>query len=98
MTIGGRIGRRATLLGSASATLAASLPAFAQQKPSVIKVGIATFLSGPASVFGVPGRMAAEMLIDEINEGGGIQGVKLQPIFVDEGPGVDHLVGEFRRL
>ncbi|EFH11368.1 receptor family ligand-binding protein [Pseudoroseomonas cervicalis ATCC 49957] len=67
-------------------------------KPAEIKVGIATYLSGPASVFGVPGRQAAEMLFDELNEAGGIGGVRIRPVFVDEGPGVDHFVGEYRRL
>ncbi len=67
-------------------------------RPSELKLGITTFLSGPASVFGVPGRQAAEMLIEEMNAAGGIGGVPVRAIFVDEGPGVDHLVGEFRRL
>jgi branched-chain amino acid transport system substrate-binding protein len=49
-------------------------------------------------VFGVPGRQAAEMLVDEINAAGGIEGVPVRAIFVDEGPGVDHVVGEYRRL
>jgi branched-chain amino acid transport system substrate-binding protein len=38
------------------------------------------------------------MLIDEINAQGGIGGVPLRAYFVDEAPGTDHLVGEFRRL
>ena len=63
-----------------------------------IKVGIATYLSGPASVFGVPGRQAAEMLFDGLNAQGGVAGVKARPIFVDEGPGVEHFAGEYRRL
>jgi branched-chain amino acid transport system substrate-binding protein len=67
-------------------------------KPAEIKLGIATYLSGPASVFGVPGKQAAELLLDELNAAGGIAGVKVRPIFVDEGPGVDHFVGEYRRL
>jgi branched-chain amino acid transport system substrate-binding protein len=67
-------------------------------KPAEIKVGIVTILSGPASVFGVPGRNAAEMLFDEINRAGGIGGVPVRPIFVDEGPGVEHTLGEIRRL
>jgi len=85
----------------AGSLLAAGRPAWAQapaQKPAEIKVGIATFLSGPSSVFGVPGRQAAELLFDEVNAAGGIGGVKVRPIFVDEGPGVDHFVGEYRRL
>ncbi|MCI0755197.1 ABC transporter substrate-binding protein [Teichococcus vastitatis] len=93
--------RRAALLGAAgigSLALAGRAAQAQPAKPAEIKVGIATYLSGPASVFGVPGRQAAEMLFDELNEAGGIGGVKLRPIFVDEGPGVDHFVGEYRRL
>lgn len=88
---------RRTAFAVAALALAA-IPAFAQQKPAEIRIGIATFLSGPASVFGVPGRNAAEMLIDRVNKAGGISGVPLRAIYVDEAPGVDHLVGEFRRL
>ncbi|GGG38402.1 ABC transporter substrate-binding protein [Caldovatus sediminis] len=68
------------------------------QKPAELKVGITTFLSGPASVFGVPARHTAEMLFEEINRAGGIGGVPVRALFVDEAPGTDHLVGEFRRL
>ncbi len=57
-----------------------------------------TFLSGPASVFGVPSRKACEMLVDQINAAGGLAGVPMRAFFVDEAPGTDHLVGEFRRL
>jgi branched-chain amino acid transport system substrate-binding protein len=68
------------------------------QKPAELKVGITTFLSGPASVFGVPARHAAEMLFEEINRAGGIGGVPVRALFVDEAPGTDHLVSEYRRL
>lgn len=85
--------------GFGSVLLPSSLSAQAPAgKPSELKIGITTFLSGPASVFGVPGRNAAEMLAEEINREGGIGGVPVRLFFVDEGPGIDHLVGEFRRL
>ncbi|CEJ09873.1 hypothetical protein BN1110_00144 [bacterium YEK0313] len=92
--------RRAALgaLGAGVLVLAGRTAQAQAAKPQEIKVGIATYLSGPASVFGVPGRQTAEMLFDEINAAGGIGGVKVRPIFVDEGPGVDHFVGEYRRL
>ncbi|KMO30488.1 branched-chain amino acid ABC transporter substrate-binding protein [Methylobacterium variabile] len=95
--------RREALVGAGAAGASLMLPggsAWAQgaAKPAELKVGIATYLSGPASVFGVPGRQTAEMLFDEINAAGGIAGIKVRPIFVDEGPGVDHVVGEYRRL
>ena len=92
--------RRAALLGAAAGGLVLAGRASQAQprRPAEIKVGIATYLSGPASVFGVPGRQAAEMLFDEVNAQGGIAGVKARPIFVDEGPGVEHFAGEYRRL
>ena len=72
--------------------------AFAQDKPAELKIGITTFLSGPASVFGVPAKAAAEILIDELNAQGGIAGVKLSATYIDEGAGGDKLLSEYRRL
>ncbi len=90
---------RRTLMGAllgAAALLAA--PAFAQDKPREIKVGITTFLSGPASVFGVPGKQAAEMIAESINRKGGIGGVPVSLSFIDEGAGGEALVSNYRRL
>jgi branched-chain amino acid transport system substrate-binding protein len=83
-----------------SAVAAASAPtvASAQAKPAELKLGITTFTSGPASVFGVPAKAAAEIWIDEVNAKGGLNGVKLVPIFIDEGGGGDKLLSEYRRV
>ena len=72
--------------------------AFAQTKPAELKLGMTTFLSGPAAVFGVPGKAAAEIMIEDINATGGVAGVKLKPIFIDEGIGGDKLLSEYRRV
>ncbi|GGJ09393.1 ABC transporter substrate-binding protein [Neoroseomonas lacus] len=90
--------REALTAGFGTVLLPATLSAQPAQKPAEFKIGVTTFLSGPASVFGVPSRKACEMLVEHINAAGGIAGVPVRPIFVDEGPGTDHLVGEFRRL
>lgn len=97
------LGRRGLLqaaaaVGSLALAGRSAIAQGAGQKPAEIKIGIATFLSGSSSVFGVPGKQAAELIIDQLNETGGIAGVKLRPIFIDEGPGVDHFTGEYRRL
>ncbi|MBP6899177.1 MAG: ABC transporter substrate-binding protein [Burkholderiaceae bacterium] len=84
-------------LAAAALTLAAGL-ARAQDKPAELKIGITTFTSGAASVFGVPGKAAAELLIDEMNAKGGIGGVKIVPTFIDEGIGGDKMLSEYRRL
>ncbi|NOG69714.1 ABC transporter substrate-binding protein [Roseicella sp. DB1501] len=89
------------MLGAAATSgslLFAGGQAGAQQKPAELRVGITTFLSGPASVFGVPARQAADLLFEEINKAGGIAGIPVRAFYVDEGPGTDHLVGEYRRL
>ncbi|MFN3929317.1 MAG: ABC transporter substrate-binding protein, partial [Thermoflexus sp.] len=75
--------------------------------PATLKIGIVTFLSGPAaSPFGVPARNAAEVLIENLNAGKapapynqkGIGGVPIQAIYVDEAGGAEKQVAEFRRL
>ena len=70
----------------------------AQDKPAELKIGISTFTSGAASVFGVPAKAAAELLIDEMNAAGGIGGVKIAATYIDEGIGGDKLLSEYRRL
>jgi branched-chain amino acid transport system substrate-binding protein len=76
----------------------APAPAAAQAKPAELKIGIVSFLSGAAAVFGVPGRNAAEWLIDKYNREGGIGGVKIRPAYIDEAGGAEKQVAEFRRL
>lgn len=72
--------------------------AHAQDKPEELKIGVTAFLSGPASVFGVPAKASAELIADEINKNGGIQGVPVELFFVDEGAGAETLTTEYRRL
>jgi len=72
--------------------------AVAQDKPAELKIGITTFTSGAASVFGTPAKAAAEILIEEMNAAGGIGGVKVVATFIDEGVGGDKMLSEYRRL
>lgn len=86
------------ILKIAGAMALATGAAWAQEKPAELKIGITTFTSGPASVFGVPAKAAAEILIDDINAQGGIGGVKVSATFIDEGTGADKMLTEYRRL
>ncbi|MEM7042240.1 MAG: ABC transporter substrate-binding protein, partial [Pseudomonadota bacterium] len=78
--------------------LMASSTAFAAEKPDAVHIGVTAFLSGPASVFGEPAKAAAEILIEDLNEAGGIGGVPLEVSWVDEGAGGEALLAEYRRL
>lgn len=82
----------------ATALMLAAAASSAQDKPAELKIGITTFLTGSASVFGVPAKAAADILIEDINAHGGIQGVKVTPVYIDEGIGSDKLLSEYRRV
>lgn len=82
----------------AAASLLATATSAQTGKPAEIKIGITTFLSGPASVFGVPAKAAADLYIEQINAAGGIKGAKLVPIYIDEGVGGDKFLSEYRRV
>jgi branched-chain amino acid transport system substrate-binding protein len=86
------------LLVATAACAAMPLAAFAQDKPDALQVGITGFFTGVASVFGVPAKDAAEILAEDINAAGGIQGVPLQLTFIDKGAGTEVLPPEYRRL
>ena len=66
--------------------------------PAELKVGFVDFLSGPAVLFGASGKNTVEWLVDEWNKKGGIRGVKVKLVIVDEAGGPDKQVTEFRRL
>ena len=82
-----------------------SLPATAQEKP--VKIGIVTFLSGPAAApFGVPAKNAADVIVEAANAGKlpapyatkGIAGSNLEAVYVDEAGGTTKQVTEYRNL
>lgn len=87
---------RAAMLGVAAMLVAAI--SSAQEKPAEVKIAMTTFLTGSASVFGIPAKAAAEILVDDINAAGGVGGVKIKLSFIDEGVGVDKLLSEYRRV
>ena len=89
----------------AAAAAAALAPAAAAQEP--VKIGIVTFLSGPAAApFGVPAKNAAEFVIEELNAGKapapyskkGFGGAPLEMVIVDEAGSTTTQVTEFRNL
>ncbi|MDY7579143.1 ABC transporter substrate-binding protein [Herbaspirillum sp. RTI4] len=87
------------VLAAASALAFVQSSAQAQTaKPAELKIGITTFTSGPASVFGVPAKQAAEIYLEALNAAGGINGVKVMPTFIDEGVGGDKMLSEYRRV
>ena len=93
----------------ALAGTALSLPAQAQTPaaPAPVKLGIVTFLTGPAATpFGIPSRNAAESVIEALNAGKapapfdkvGLAGAKIDAKYIDEAGAAAQVVTEFRNL
>ncbi|HET7849177.1 MAG TPA: ABC transporter substrate-binding protein [Pseudolabrys sp.] len=99
------LARLAALLAVSS--LAAVGPAHAQQAAAPVKLGIVSFLTGPAAApFGIPGRNGAEIVIEALNSGKapapyntvGLGGSKIEAKYVDEAGSAANTVTEFRNL
>jgi branched-chain amino acid transport system substrate-binding protein len=73
-------------------------PAWAQGKPSEIKIAIVQFLSGAAAPHDLSAVNTARLLTEQFNAAGGIAGVKLNTIYLDEAGSAADKVAEFRRL
>ena len=87
-----------------AATLALAMPASAEES---FKLGIVTFLSGPAAdSFGVPARNGGQFVIDQLNKGAapapynklGFGGIRVEPVIIDENGGATKQVQELRNL
>jgi branched-chain amino acid transport system substrate-binding protein len=72
-----------------------------------LRIGIITFLSGPAAgPFGVPAKNASDLLVDALNKGGQIPGYEkkgfggrpFEVVYVDEAGGPTKVVTEYRNL
>ena len=80
----------------AALTLAPML-ALAQGKE--IKIGVIYDLTGPLAAGGsFPSYLGTKYAIDMVNERGGVEGVKIKPIYVDAQSKVDVAINEAERL
>jgi branched-chain amino acid transport system substrate-binding protein len=96
------LGLRPALVGLA---MLLGVPASSAQEP--VKLGIVTFLSGPAAgPFGIPARNAAELLAETLNagtvpapyKGKGFGGRPVELVIIDEAGGPQKQVSEYRNL
>lgn len=90
--------RKTTFLSALALSVGIASGAIAQDKPESLGMGVFTFTSGPAGAYGMPGKNAADLIIDQINASGGIGGVPVSATFVDEAQGTPGVIAEYRRL
>lgn len=79
----------------------------AAQETKPLRIGVITFLSGPAAgPFGVPAKNASDLLVEAFNKGGvvpgyeqkGFGGRAVELVYVDEAGGPTKVVTEYRNL
>lgn len=99
--------KRIGFLATIASLLSAGLFAAAGAQAAPVKVGIVTFLSGPAAgPFGVPAKNAAEMVVELLNAGKapapydkkGLGGNPIEITLVDEAGGTTKQVQEYTNL
>jgi branched-chain amino acid transport system substrate-binding protein len=99
-------GNRNALVAAAAGLVMVLGPSLASAQET-FKLGIVTFLSGPAAEsFGVPAQKAGQFMIGQLNNGTvpkpydkpGFGGLKIEPVFIDENGGATKQVQELRNL
>ncbi|MGX9427794.1 MULTISPECIES: ABC transporter substrate-binding protein [Bradyrhizobium] len=78
-------------------------PAVAEDK---LKIGLVFFLSGPGAAYGSHARDGAKLIAEALNaakvpapyDKAGINGLRIEPVFVDEAGGAQKQLAEYRRL
>ena len=77
------------------------------QAQEPLRIGVITFLSGPAAgPFGVPAKNASDLLAEALNKGGAVPGYEkkgfggrpIELVYVDEAGGPTKVVTEYRNL
>ncbi len=82
------------ILAAVSALMVAAAPALAQ-----LKIGVVYDLTGPLAAGGSePGYLGNKIAIDMINEKGGVEGVKIVPVYVDAQSKAEVALSETERL
>jgi branched-chain amino acid transport system substrate-binding protein len=87
--------KRIAFFAAAAFLVAAQLPAFAAD---TYKIGAAFALTGPAAVIGDPSAKIAEILLEEINSAGGVNGKQIEMITYDTESDPTKAVTVIRRL
>ena len=87
-----------TLKRTCLALLTASAAASSAAAEDAIKVGALMAVTGPAAFLGAPEAKTLQMLVDEVNAGGGIRGRKVQLVVKDTGGSPEKAISFARQL
>ncbi len=87
-----------TQLAAAAVALAASFQAGAQQAKEPLKIGALLSVTGPAAFLGAPEARTLEMLVEELNAKGGVDGHRIQLVVKDTGGNPEKAISFAKQL
>ena len=73
-------------------------PAGAARAETVVKIGGAFSMTGPAAVYGPKQKAGVELAVDEINRSGALKGIKLEFVFEDDASTKEQGINVFQRF
>src|SRR5712671_5010310 len=76
--------------------IAGAAPASAAE--TVVKIGAALSMTGPAAVYGASQKAGVQAAIDEINKSGFLKGIKLEAVFEDDASTKEQGIAVFQRF
>src|SRR5512146_284111 len=85
-------------MAAAALALAASSQVGAQQAKEPLKVGALLSVTGPAAFLGAPEARTLEMLVEELNAKGGVDGRKVQLVVKDTGGNPEKAISFAKQL
>ena len=86
------------MIAAMAAMLCSAAPIEAQKEKEPIKIGAIFSVTGPASFLGAPESKTAQMLVDEVNAKGGIDGRKLELLIKDSGANPEKAISFTKQL
>jgi branched-chain amino acid transport system substrate-binding protein len=87
-----------TKIAAAALALAASFHADAQQAKEPLRIGALLSVTGPASFLGAPEARTLEMLVEELNAKGGVDGRRVELLVKDTGGNPEKAISFAKQL
>ncbi len=87
-----------TKIAAAALALAASSHAGASQEPAPLKIGALLSVTGPAAFLGAPEARTLEMLVEELNAKGGVDGRRIELVVKDTGGNPEKAISFAKQL
>ncbi|HEY2903541.1 MAG TPA: ABC transporter substrate-binding protein [Polyangia bacterium] len=93
-----RLSARSTAVVVALSLLTVAAAGRANAAETVVKIGAALSMTGPAAVYGASQKAGVQAAVDEINKSGRLKGIKLEAVFEDDASTKEQGIAVFQRF